>query len=159
MQADEFDSIRGEFVSMLKGQIAKSNNGIDRAKYITFGVPAGTLGEARPRLERVEADVVGNLHRLGVQSRPLDGQERLGVLYSQTHPGSREPFRFSWKDISRTGMGTKDRTPLPPAPGLTSPVSAPSRWGPTTGRCPICKSWLRSSRTSCCGKSWSWTRS
>ena len=108
MQADEFDSIRGEFVSMLKGQIAKSNNGIDRAKYITFGVPAGTLGEARPRLERVEADVVGNLHRLGVQSRPLDGQERLGVLYSQTHPGSREPFRFSWKDISRTGMGTKD---------------------------------------------------
>ena len=53
MQADEFDSIRGEFVSMLKGQIAKSNNGIDRAKYITFGVPAGTLGEARPRLERV----------------------------------------------------------------------------------------------------------
>ena len=32
MQADEFDSIRGEFVSMLKGQIAKSNNGIDRAK-------------------------------------------------------------------------------------------------------------------------------
>ena len=108
MQADEFDSIRGEFVSMLKGQIAKSNNGIDRAKYITFGVPAGSLGEARPRLERVEADVVGNLHRLGVQSHPLDGQERLGVLYSQTHPGSREPFRFSWKDISRTGMGTKD---------------------------------------------------
>ena len=49
MQADEFDSIRGEFVSMLKGQIAKSNNGIDRAKYITFGVPAWTLGEARPR--------------------------------------------------------------------------------------------------------------
>ena len=30
------------------------------------------------------------------------------MLYSQTHPGSREPFRFSWKDISRTGMGTKD---------------------------------------------------
>ena len=67
-QQDAYDSIRGEFVSMLKRQIAKSNNGIDRAKYITFGVPAGSLGEARPRLERVEADVVGNLHRLGVQS-------------------------------------------------------------------------------------------
>ena len=68
-QQDAYDSIRGEFVSMLKRQIAKSNNGIDRAKYITFGVPAGSLGEARPRLERVEADVVGNLHRLGVQSQ------------------------------------------------------------------------------------------
>ncbi len=108
MQSDEYDSIRGEFVSMLKRQIAKSNNGIDRAKYITFGVPAGSLGEARPRLERVEADVVGNLHRLGVQSQPLDGQERLAVLHGQTHPGSREPFRFSWADIPRTGLGTKD---------------------------------------------------
>lgn len=108
MQSDEYDSIRGEFVSMLKRQIAKSNNGIDRAKYITFGVPAGSLGEARPRLERVEADVVGNLHRLGVQSNPLDGRERLAVLHGQTHPGSREPFRFSWKDIPRTGLGTKD---------------------------------------------------
>lgn len=27
-QHDDFDSIRGEFVDMLKGQIAKSNNGI-----------------------------------------------------------------------------------------------------------------------------------
>ena len=108
MQSDEYDSIRGEFVSMLKRQIAKSNNGIDRAKYITFGVPAGSLGEARPRLERVEAGVVGNLHRLGVQSQPLDGQERLAVLHGQTHPGSQEPFRFSWADIPRTGLGTKD---------------------------------------------------
>ena len=107
-QQDAYDSIRGEFVSMLKRQIAKSNNGIDRAKYITFGVPAGSLGEARPRLERVEADVVGNLHRLGVQSNPLDGRERLAVLHGQMHPGSREPFRFSWADIPKTGLGTKD---------------------------------------------------
>ena len=24
------------------------------------------------------------------------------------HPGGREPFRFAWKDIPKTGMGTKD---------------------------------------------------
>ena len=81
-QQDAYDSIRGEFVSMLKRQIAKSNNGIDRAKYITFGVP--------------------------VQSNPLDGRERLAVLHGQMHPGSREPFRFSWADIPKTGLGTKD---------------------------------------------------
>ena len=105
---DKFDSIRGEFVGMLKNQIAKSNNGIERSKYITFGVPAEGIAAARPRLERVEADVMGNFKRLGVSSGPLDGRERLAVLYGQMHPGSREPFRFSWADIPKTGMGTKD---------------------------------------------------
>ena len=107
-QQDAFNSIRGEFVDMLKGQIAKSNNGIERSKYITFGLPAGNAAEARPRLDRVEADVMGNFKRLGVQSRPLDGRDRLAALHGQLHPGSREPFRFSWKDIPKTGMGTKD---------------------------------------------------
>ena len=105
---DSFNSIRAEFTGMLKNQIARSNNGIERSKYITFGLPADGIGEARPRLERVEADVTGNLKRLGVPSEPLDGRSRLALLHSQLHPGSREPFRFSWQDIPKTGLGTKD---------------------------------------------------
>ena len=93
---------------MLKNQIAKSNNGIERSKYITFGIPAEGIAEARPRLERVEADVMGNFKRLGVPSEPMDGRARLALLHSQMHPGSREAFRFSWKDIPQTGLGTKD---------------------------------------------------
>ena len=65
---DNFNSVRAEFTGMLKNQIAKSNNGIERSKYITFGLPAEGIAEARPRLERVEADVTGNLKRLGVPS-------------------------------------------------------------------------------------------
>lgn len=105
---DEFNSIRHEFTGMLKRQIARSNNGIERSKYITFGIPAEGVAEARPRLERVEADVMGNFKRLGVPSVPLDGRDRLEVLYGQMHPGNREPFRFAWRDIPRTGLGTKD---------------------------------------------------
>ncbi len=106
---DEYDSIREEYREMLKGQIARSNNGIDRAKYITFGVPADDLAAARPRLGRVEADVLGNFKRLGVSAAPLDGQARLVVLHGQTHPGpQREPFSFRWKDIVQTGQGTKE---------------------------------------------------
>ena len=81
---DDFDSIRAEYTEMLKRQIARSNNGIVRSKYITFGIAAADLAAARPRLERVEA------------------------LHGQMHPGGREPFRFSWGDIPKTGMGTKD---------------------------------------------------
>ena len=108
-QADDaFNSVRDEFTGMLKNQIAKSNNGIERSKYITFSIPAEGIAEARPRLERVEADVMGNFKRLGVPSEPMDGRARLALLHSQMHPGSREPFRFSWQDIPRTGLGTKD---------------------------------------------------
>ncbi|WP_192451715.1 VirB4-like conjugal transfer ATPase, CD1110 family [Candidatus Galacturonibacter soehngenii] len=107
-QDDDFNSIRGEFTAMLENQIAKSNNGIVRSKYITFGINADRIGAARPRLERIEADIVGNFKKLGVQSATLSGRERLEVLHSQLHPGGREPFRFSWDMIPKTGMGTKD---------------------------------------------------
>ena len=106
---DAFDSIRAEFTQMLRGQIARSNNGIDRAKYLTFGVSADDLATARPRLERVEADISGNFKRLGVEARTLDGLDRLAVLHGQTHPGpQRQPFHFSWRDIAKTGLGTKE---------------------------------------------------
>ena len=106
---DAFDSIRAEFTHMLKRQIAKSNNGIDRAKYLTFGVPAEDLATARPRLERVEADIMGNFKRLGVSAQPLDGKERLAALHGQTHPGpQRQPLSFRWKDVVETGLGTKE---------------------------------------------------
>ena len=47
---DNYNSVRDEFTGMLKNQIAKSNNGIERSKYITFGIPAEGIAEARPRL-------------------------------------------------------------------------------------------------------------
>ena len=59
-------------------------------------IPAEGIAEARPRLERVEADFMGNFKRLGVPSEPMDGRARLALLHSQMHPGSREAFRFSW---------------------------------------------------------------
>ena len=80
---------------MLKNQIAKSNNGLVRSKYLTFGVEADDLITARRRLERIEADIMGNF-------------KRLEVLHSQLHPSGREPFCFDWKLIPQTGMSTKD---------------------------------------------------
>ena len=89
-QEDDMNSIRGEFTEMLENQISRSNNGIMRSKYITFGISADGIGTARPRLERIEADIVGNFKKLGVQSRSLSGRERLEVIHSQLHPGGKE---------------------------------------------------------------------
>ena len=108
MQDDDYNSVRCEYVEMLENQIAKSNNGIVRTKLITFGVPADSVKAARPRLERIEADIMGNFKQLGVQLRPLPGRERLEILHGQLHPGGREPFTFTWEQIPQTGMTTKD---------------------------------------------------
>ena len=67
-QTDDFNAIRKEYSDMLKGQLAKGNNGLSKTKYITFGIEADDLKAAKPRLERIEADILANFKVLG--SRP-----------------------------------------------------------------------------------------
>lgn len=57
-QEDEFDDLRMEFAQMLNNQLAKGNNGLMRTKYITFGIEAENIREARPKLERIESDIM-----------------------------------------------------------------------------------------------------
>ena len=66
-QADEYDSIRREYADMLESQLAKGNNGLMKTKYLTFGVEADTLKSAKPRLDRIEADLIANFKRVGVE--------------------------------------------------------------------------------------------
>ncbi len=105
---DDFNPVRREYAGMLKNQRAKGNNGLVKTKYITFGIEADTLKDAKMRLERIEADVINNFKVLGVASRSLNGHERLEVLHGAFHPGGRDKFRFDWRDIARTGGSTKD---------------------------------------------------
>ena len=107
-QADSFDSIRIEYARMLKSQLAKGRNGLVREKYITFGIEAASLTEAKPRLERVETDILNNFKTLGVAARPLTGAERLEILHGQFHPDGQQKMAFDWKDIVKTGLSTKD---------------------------------------------------
>jgi type IV secretory pathway VirB4 component len=107
-RGDAFDDVRGEYAEMLKNQLAKGNNGLVKAKYITFGVEADSLKAAKPRLERVEADILNNFKVMGVQARSLTGIERLEILHGQFHPDGREKLRFNWKDLPKTGLNTKD---------------------------------------------------
>lgn len=108
LRGDAYDDIRREYRDMLKSQIARSNNGMIRTRLVTFGVNADSVGAARPRLERMEAEVVGSLRKLGIRARPLSGRERLGILHGLLHPGEYEPFRFAWEMIPQTGLSTKD---------------------------------------------------
>ena len=107
-RGDGFDGPRAEYAGMLKNQLAKGNNGLVKAKYVTFGVEADSPRAARLRLGRMEADILANFKVMGVEARPLTGAERLEVLHGQLHPDGAEKFRFDWKDMAAGGLTTKD---------------------------------------------------
>lgn len=108
MKHDEFDEIREEYAGVLKTQLAKGNNGLMRKKYVTFGIEAENVRVAKPRLERIETDIMNNLKAMGVSSHPLSGYERLKLLYQTMNPDLQEPFLFNFDMVARTGLSTKD---------------------------------------------------
>jgi hypothetical protein len=96
-QNDDFNGIREEYRTMLKNQLSKGNNGLVKTKYITFGIEAEDLKVARPRLERIETDVLNNFKVLGALAKPLNGVERLEVMYHIFNQDQIEPFKFEYR--------------------------------------------------------------
>ena len=108
LQGDDFDSIRTEYMTMLQNQLAKGNNGLIKTKYLTFGIDADSLKAAKPRLERIETDILNNFKRLGVVAEFLDGKARLAQLHGIFHMDEQVPFRFEWDWLAPSGLSTKD---------------------------------------------------
>jgi len=108
LQRDDFDSIRVEYTTMLQNQLAKGNNGLIKTKYLTFGIDADSIKAAKPRLERIETDILNNFKRLGVAAETLDGKARLAQLHGIFHMDEQVPFRFEWDWLAPSGLSTKD---------------------------------------------------
>ena len=105
---DAFDSIREEYTTMLQNQLARGNNGLIKTKYLTFGIDADSIKAAKPRLERIETDILNNFKRLGVAARTLDGKERFFQLHAVFHMDEQLPFQFEWDWLAPSGLSTKD---------------------------------------------------
>ena len=105
---DAFNQLRAEYTKMLQMQLARGNNGLVKTKFITFGVEADNLKTAKPRLERIEIDILNNFKRLGVQAEPLNGHDRLKLMHDVLHMDEQEPFRFSWDWLAPSGLSVKD---------------------------------------------------
>ena len=108
LRGDEDDAIRTEYTQMLRDQLAKGNNGLIKTKYLTFGIEADRMKTAKPRLERIETDVLNNFKRLGVAAEPLNGTDRLRLLHDMLRIDDPAPFRFSWDWLASSGLSVKD---------------------------------------------------
>jgi len=107
-QNDDFDGIRTEYTEMLRSQLAKGNNGLIKTKYLTFGIEAENVKTAKPRLDRIETDILNNFKRLGVSAAPLNGHDRLALMHGMFHMDEHIPFRFSWDWLAPSGLSVKD---------------------------------------------------
>ena len=105
---DRYNSVRSEYSGMLKEQMERGNNGLTKTKYITFGLYANSMKEAKPKLIHVETDLLNNFKRIGVQAKLLNGRERLALMHQIFHLDGQEKFIFDWKNLVPTGTSVKD---------------------------------------------------
>ncbi len=108
LRGDAFDSIRKDYSAMLRQLVSRGKYGMDKAKYLTFGVQAKDMREAKSRLERIELDQLASFKRLGIAAEPLGGTQYLEVLHNIFNMGERKAFHFDWKWLAPTGLTTKD---------------------------------------------------
>ncbi len=107
-QNDDFDNIREEYTEMLRSQLARGNNGLIKTKYLTFGIEAANVKEAKPRLDRIETDLLNNFKKLGVAAEPLNGKQRLSLMHSMFHIDEHTDFNFEWEWLAPSGLSVKD---------------------------------------------------
>lgn len=105
---DNFNSVRSEYSTMLKRQLTQGNNGLTKTKYLTFGIEADSMKQAKPRLTHIETDLLNNFRKLGVRTNVMSGKERLCLMNSMFHMGETDKFIFDWRWLINSGLSVKD---------------------------------------------------
>ena len=141
---DGNNEIRSEYAEMLQNQQAKGNNGLTKTKFITFGIEAENIRIAKPRLDRIEIDLLNSFKRLGVSASPLDGRERLKLMHDM--------FHMDTQALScSTGSGSRPPAFLPRTssrhPALISAKSAALAWERSRQQSVSFRFWLPTSTT------------
>lgn len=127
---DGFDDIRDEYSQMLRTQLQQGNNGLTKTKYLTFGIHADSMRQAKPRLIHIQTDILNNFRRLGVKAQMLNGKERLKVMHDMFHMGDQDRFYFDWEELPEAGLSVKDY--IAPS-SLTFPNGRDFTMGPMYG--------------------------
>ena len=105
---DAFNTVRAEYSQMLKKQLSQGNNGLTKTKFLTFGIEADSMKQAKPRLQHIENDLLNNFRRLGVIATSMNGKERLRLMHAMFHMGDNDKFFFDWKYLVGSGLSVKD---------------------------------------------------
>ncbi len=122
---------------MLQNQLARGNNGLIKTKYLTFGIDADKHPAAKPRLERIETDILNNFKApgRGGGSRWTAKRGWRCCTASSTWT-SRNPFAFPGTGWPRPGFLPKTSSPRPAS---SSAPAKQFRMGRSTERSASCR--------------------
>src|SRR5699024_7620613 len=102
---DAQDIYRNELNSMLRKSITEGQNGFLKENYLTFASQARSFDQARRFLERTGQTLMSNLSNMGVESRTLDGLQRLEYMHDLLIP--HDFFSFDYKELAYNRLSTK----------------------------------------------------
>lgn len=102
---DAQDVYRNELNSMLRKSITEGQNGFLKENYLTFASQARSFDQARRFLERTGQTLMSNLSNMGVESRTLDGLQRLEYMHDLLIP--HDFFSFDYKELAYNRLSTK----------------------------------------------------
>jgi hypothetical protein len=105
---DDFNNTRNYLSGLLKDKMTEGDNGNELAKFLTFGIFAKNISEARMKLNSFAMEVIAKFKKSKVEARELTGKQRLAVLYRALNPYRRNRFSFDWDYSRKIGSNTKD---------------------------------------------------
>ena len=81
----------------------KRNNGLVETKYITFLLEGKISGKQNQSWSVLSLISHNNLRSFGVMAIPLNGEERLRILYETFNPDSTVKFQFDYGSTIKNG--------------------------------------------------------
>ena len=102
-KGDGFDEGRRAYNDIIEEKIMEGTQGIRQELYLTLIVTRKSFDEAKVQFATLESSVRKPYQQLGTDITPLDGNERLKILYGFYHLGNEDGFNFNIKQAMKTG--------------------------------------------------------
>lgn len=100
---DGYDEYREAYNEMIEEKIMDGRQGIEQERYLTLTIERKNFEEAKAQFATLEASVHKAFIELGTEIVPLNGNERMKVLYDYYHLGQESSFDFDIKAAKRIG--------------------------------------------------------
>lgn len=105
---DQLNIYRDEYNNMLKKQVIQGRNDIEKEKYITIGIKANDITEARNNFIRIENEIIGLLRRMGSYGKILPISKRLEILHDIYRKDNVGNFEYNPKMLKQRFSNIKD---------------------------------------------------
>ena len=105
---DGFNNYRRIYNDIIEEKIIEGRQGIEQERYLTITIERKNFEEAKAQFATLEATIHKAFIELGAEIVPLNGNERLKVLYDYYHLGDEGSFDFDIKKAKKVGADFKN---------------------------------------------------